>query len=319
MDGGWAKRGRIYEPRHRGWIASHAQLPTIDVLGDERWRIYFAARDAQNRAQTTSIDVEAGSPGRILEERREPILSLGADGAFDSAGIMPAWLVDLDGTKYLFYTGWKLSAATPYELAIGVATSEDEGETWRKLQDEPVLGLTDSEPYTVGSPCIRRENGLWRCWYFCSTEWATIEGRVEAVYHIRYAESDDGVDWRRDGTVAIDYDAKDEAIARGSVVRDDDRYRMWYAYRKTSGFRDDPSRGYRIGYAESPDGLEWTRMDDAAGIDVSAEGWDSAMIAYPYVFDHAGTRYLFYNGNGFGQSGFGYAVWTEPAAGTAPS
>jgi hypothetical protein len=317
VGGRWEKRGRVYETRPGGPFASHAQLPTVDRLSDERWRIYLAARDAQNQANTTSIDVEAGNPTRILAERGEPILPLGPEGAFDSAGLMPAWLVELDdGTKYLFYTGWKLAAETPYELAIGLAESRDGGESWRKVQDEPVLGLTPDEPYTVGSPCVLRDNGLWRCWYFCSTEWTTVEDRLEAVYHIRYAESDDGIHWRRDGTVAIDYEAKDEAIARGSVVRDADRYRMWYAYRKTSGFRDDPSRSYRIGYAESPDGVAWTRVDDAAGIDVSDDGWDSAMIAYPYVFDHAGTRYLFYNGNGFGQTGFGYAVWAA-SSGTA--
>ena len=43
------------------------------------------------------------------------------------------------------------------------------------------------------------------------------------------------------------------------------------------------------------------------GIDVSSEGWDSEMIEYPHVFEHQGAKYMFYNGNKFGQSGFGYA------------
>jgi hypothetical protein len=31
------------------------------------------------------------------------------------------------------------------------------------------------------------------------------------------------------------------------------------------------------------------------------------MIEYPHVIEHLGTKYMFYNGNKFGQSGFGYA------------
>jgi hypothetical protein len=44
------------------------------------------------------------------------------------------------------------------------------------------------------------------------------------------------------------------------------------------------------------------------GIDVSDDGWDSEMIEYPFVFKHDGLRYMLYNGNGYGRSGFGLAV-----------
>ena len=52
-------------------------------------------------------------------------------------------------------------------------------------------------------------------------------------------------------------------------------------------------------------GRERTRK---AGIDVSASGWDSEMIAYPYVFAHEGDYYMLYNGNGYGKTGIGLAV-----------
>jgi hypothetical protein len=73
-------------------------------------------------------------------------------------------------------------------------------------------------------------------------------------------------------------------------------------------YRTNRERSYRTGYAESQDGVSWERMDDAAGIDVSDEGWDSRMIEYPSVYDHGGRRHLLYNGNGFGESGIGHAV-----------
>jgi hypothetical protein len=55
--------------------------------------------------------------------------------------------------------------------------------------------------------------------------------------------------------------------------------------------------------------VAWDRRDDEAGITVSAEGWDSTMIAYPCVLEVDGRRLMFYNGNGFGAEGFGWAEW----------
>jgi len=52
---------------------------------------------------------------------------------------------------------------------------------------------------------------------------------------------------------------------------------------------------------------DWNREDEKAGIDVSKEGWDSKMIAYPYIVKTSNKVLMFYNGNGFGTSGFGYA------------
>jgi hypothetical protein len=74
---------------------------------------------------------------------------------------------------------------------------------------------------------------------------------------------------------------------------------MWYSYSTGS---------FRIGYAESKDGIIWERKDDEAGIDVSDSGWDSEMIEYAFVFKHKGKKYMLYNGNSFGRDGFGLAT-----------
>ena len=110
----------------------------------------------------------------------------------------------------------------------------------------------------------------------------------------------DGIDWRRDGVVAIDFPAATNMDFSAVVLRDPDRWRMWYSFRGPS---------YRIGYAESPDGIRWERRDGEAGIDVSPSGWDSEMLEYPFVFDHQGRRYMLYNGNDYSRTGFGLAVW----------
>ena len=82
---------------------------------------------------------------------------------------------------------------------------------------------------------------------------------------------------------------------------------MWFCYRGIKDFRDGKG-SYRIGYAWSDDLLDWSREDENSGIDVASEGWDSMMIAYPYVIKTPDKILMFYNGNGFGKTGFGYAI-----------
>ena len=140
------------------------------------------------------------------------------------------------------------------------------------------------------------------------TKWEVISGQAEPYYHIKYAESVDGINWERKGIVAIDYRTEEEGgIVRASVLKENDIYKMWYSYRNGKDYRKNRKNSYRIGYAESPNGIVWARNDNQVGIDISESGWDSEMICYPYVVVHKGKKYLFYNGNTFGKDGFGYA------------
>jgi len=137
-------------------------------------------------------------------------------------------------------------------------------------------------------------------------DWTTVHGEPYPQYVIRHAESADGVHWSSGGAVCIGHDSPDEfGIARPWVMRDGTNYRMWYSVRSRS-------QPYRIGYAESADGLNWARRDERAGIVRSNDGgWDSEMICFPAIIDVHGRRLMFYNGNRHGASGFGCAVLEE--------
>ena len=114
----------------------------------------------------------------------------------------------------------------------------------------------------------------------------------------------DGINWNREGKVAIDYkDDFEYAISVPRIIKDKECYRMWFSSRAT---KNEPT--YRIRYAESLDGIHWNRQADPVGISPSACGWDSEMVCYPFVFDHGVNRYMLYNGNGYGKTGFGLAI-----------
>lgn len=292
------------------WMAHHACVPVPDLLDNGRLRIYFGPRDAEGRTRVTFIEVDPENPSTVHYVHDRPVLDLGRLGTFDDSGAMPASLVHHGSEQYLYYIGWNRGVTVPYRNSVGLAISRDGGLTFERAFEGPVVDRTRDEPYFTASPFVLKEEDRWRMWYASATGWLEVEGHPEPLYHIKYAESPDGVQWRRDNVTCIAPAHPEEANARPWVMRDGDRYRMWFCYRGSRGYRDDPRESYRIGYAESTDGLEWERDDAAAGIDISDDGFDDVMLTYPSVYVHRGVPHLLYNGNGFGLTGIGHAVAT---------
>lgn len=298
----WVKKGLIFKPQgDLDWMASHATIPVAENRGGDLYRIYFAPRDRRKRSNGAYIETDITNPTKILDSSGEPVLPSGELGTFDDSGAIPCWIVNHEGVKYLYYTGYNIGVTVPFRNFIGLAISRDGGATYHKISRAPILERNEVDPYLTVTPCVLVEDGLWRMWYASGTKWVeAVDDKPKHHYHIKYAESTDGIHWDREGVVCIDYGSPDEyAIARPCVIKDDGLYRMWYCHRGDS---------YRIGYAESRDGIEWVRKDDEVGMDVSDSGWDSEMIEYPFVFDHQGERYMLYNGNGYGKTGMGLAV-----------
>ena len=308
----WIKKGHIFTvDKNHDWMLHHASQPIADKISDEVLRIYFGPRDAEERTRTTFIDVEADDPQNVLYVHDEPVLSLGKLGTFDDSGAMPSCIVNHEGKKYLYYNGWNRGVTVPYRNSVGVAVSEDDGLTFERVFEGPVVDRTKDEPYFCATPFVMVDEGLWRMWYSSSTGWVVVGGHPEPRYQIKYAESEDGLTWTRPNTTCIPYSFEDEANARPAVIKEKDLYRMWYCFRGSYGYRTDVDQSYRMGYAESEDGIKWTRKDEEAGIAHSEDGWDSEMVGYPNVYELEGCKYMLYNGNGFGRSGFGYAVLEE--------
>ena len=308
-DGDWTKLGLLLRPDPAvGWMATHAALPTPVVRGDGGVDLYVSGRNAGGCGQTGRCRVELGGSPSARVDSVEPLVAVGRLGAFDDHGATVSAVVEHDGRLYLHYTGWTLGVTVPFYLFAGLAVSDDGGATFRRVSTAPILERTADDPFMTASGAVLVENGAWRMWYVSCSGWRRIDGAPRHDYRIKYAESRDGITWTRPNIVCIDYASPDEyAIARPWVVRDADRYRMWYSHRGTS---------YRIGYAESLDGVRWERLDGRAGIDVSPDGWDSEMVAYPAVIRTGGREWMFYNGNGYGRTGVGCA-WRSMAAGAS--
>jgi len=305
----WKKKGLIFNVKGEfSWDKSHAQVPVLDVLSD-RIRIYYASRNILGKSNVSYIEVEKDNPKNIIYQNNKPLFNFGGIGSFDDSGIMPSSIINVGDKKYLYYVGWTTRQTVPYQNAIGLAISCDGGNTFDKVSEGPIIAINHIEPYFSGTSYVMTENGIFRMWYLSCIKWELIEGKPEPLYNLKYAESKDGVNWKQTGKVAISLNKDEGGLVSASIIKQDNLYKMWFGKRKKSDFRTNIKNSYRIGYAESDDGITWERKDNLSGIDISKEGWDCEMISYPNIVKNNDHLMMVYNGNGFGETGFGYAVW----------
>lgn len=300
----WRKLGRVFStPGDQPWARTHATYPTADLRTPDRLRVYYTALDAEKFGQGGYVDLDPADPVRVLDVSPDPVLTLGDLGDFDDAGANPFSVVDFGGRKLMYYLGWQRTLRAPYQTFTGLAFEAADGrfEKWRRA---PVLERTDEEPHIRGAPCVIRDGERLLLWYISSSRWTRRDGDLHYHVLIRHAVSHDGTSWTVDPHVCLAPDPGEYALGRPSVIREGGLYRMWYSIRSFE-------RPYVIGYAESEDGVRWTRMDERAGIARSQSGWDSEMICFPNVIRAGGRLLMFYNGNNHGASGFGCAVWED--------
>ncbi len=296
----WAPDGSLW------WARSYALLPTVEVLSDDVIRVYFASLDDEKYGRVGFVDLDAGNPLRVVATSEKPVLDLGESGTFDDSGVNPSCVLRRAGVTSLYYIGWQRSHRVPYHLFAGLARSDD-GQSFTRTQRTPILDRTPEEPFIRSAMTIIEEAGGLVAWYPSASSWTVVGDTPYPEYAIRRATSADGVHWVPDGRVAIELaggDGDEFGLGRPWVVRDAAAYSMWYSIRSRS-------RPYRMGYAESADGVRWERRDEKVGISASDTGWDSEMICYPCVVDIRDRRYMFYNGNRHGSTGFGVAVLEE--------
>jgi predicted GH43/DUF377 family glycosyl hydrolase len=304
----WIKLGHIFcAEKNSDWLYSHAMIPLAEQVEGDLYRVYFSSRDKLNRGHGAYLEIDMRNPTKVLRVHQQPVLEPGALGCFDDSGALPNSIVNVGGRKMLYYTGINLGITVKIRNSIGLAEWNESKQCFERCFDGPVIDRTRNLPHFVATPEVMYENNHYRAWFTSCVGWKAETGGPKHFYHLEYAESRDGINWERDGTVAIDFqDEFEYALGVPRVVKDGNLYKMWFCSRATS---DCPT--YRIRYATSADGIKWDRHEGLAGIDVSESGWDSQMICYPYIFDHADQRFMLYNGNDYGKTGFGLAVLSD--------
>lgn len=312
----WKKLGKIFDPTEHKLhnnCEAFAQSPQA-LLFDDFVRIYFSTRekDAQTGkflSHVSYVDMNKRFD-RIIKVADHTVIDLGKLGSFDEHGIFPINILRYNNKIWAYTCGWSRRVSVSVETSTGFAISDDDGATFRKIGEGPVMSSSLHEPFLVGDSFVRRFEGIFHMWYIYGIKWIINEQEAAArVYKIGHAVSSDGISWQKEGRQIVDDRLNvEECQALPTVVYEKGKYHMFFCYREAIGFRENKDKGYRIGYAYSSDLVNWVRDDANGGIDVSENDWDSDMMCYPNVFHCDGKLYMLYNGNEFGRYGFGLAV-----------
>jgi len=299
----WQKLGLLYCPsgdRRHPKLLSHAANPLPVHMKGDVYRVYFSGRDALQRSSVGAVDIDIVRR-QVMKEHEAPFFEHGPEGSFYADGVSVGNCYEADGRKHMLFMGWQNPPDAHWRGDVGrLRVNEDFSLTMADTQ--PLLASDATDPLSLSYPWVMGtgEDARFDMWYGSTLNWDA--GNGEMLHVIQHASSADGERWEKSG-LAVPFEiGVAQAFSRPTVVRDADGLHMWFSYRGKVG------RTYRIGYAFCPPGGTWTLRLDETGIDVSSDGWDSEMIEYPFVFEHGGLRYMLYNGNGYGRSGFGLAV-----------
>jgi predicted GH43/DUF377 family glycosyl hydrolase len=302
----WRKLGLVWGPDgSQSWAKTHASGPT-PIVFDSYVRVFVQSLDEHGIGRIGYVDLARDNLLKVIGSSKKPVIDIGKPGTFDENGVFPTSIIQHQEELYLYYVGFELGTKIRYRLLSGLAISTDGGESFYRSKNTPILERSNEELYFRCGPFVCKDNNRWRMWYVAGSEWINLNNKDLPAYDLRYIESDNGTDWPSVGKVVMPLDSsREHGFGRPYIVKEGGIYKMFYSIRCME-------RGaYKLGYAESPDGIEWTRKDQEIGLDISEEGWDSLSIEYSAFLNVDGKKYLFYNGNDFGADGFGIAVMDE--------
>jgi hypothetical protein len=206
----WRKLGKIFDPtQHKlsNNCFEFAQSPQALVF-DDFVRIYFSTREKDKSGKYLShisfVDMDKDFEA-IINISTDTVIELGGLGCFDEHGIFPLNIMR-DGDRIFGYIGgWSRRASVSIETSIGLAISDDNGLTFKRIGDGPVLTSSIYEPFLVGDPFVAKYTDVYHMWYIYGVKWIgnPIKNVKECVYKIGHAISDDGISWHKTGKQLI--------------------------------------------------------------------------------------------------------------------
>lgn len=218
-----------------------------------------------------------------LKSPKNPMLSLGKEGDFDSQNIFAPSIVKDGGKYFLFHAGGPSSPANGGDFVkyqLGLALSDD-GETFTKT-GKPLLPLGERDDFHA-TPSLLREpggallkrDGVWHM-VFCGN-------RADDIEH---ATSRDGLTWEKDSRSPIFKSAYSP-----NLVQVENELRMYYIHKPRQA--DGKIGPWEVHLATGPDFYSLKAHPANPVLKVS-QPWETAALFYPYVLREGDTWVMFY-------------------------
>lgn len=230
----------------------------------------------------------------------------------------------------IWYTASGFTSITANNHAAIHYAESSNGIDWIKYTNNPVIDITTNgwdafaiETITVLIDHAARATQRYKAWY-CGK---ITNAGLSAKYDIGYATSSNGIHWTKyaGNPVLIKGSASEwdnEFIEGPTVIYDSGTYKMWYAGLDTIANSQPTDGKVSIGYATSPDGINWTKYPGNPVLTVGSSGsWDSITVQDPCVIQDSNGFHMWYGGKDatyahYGQqTGYAYSAdgtnWTK--------
>lgn len=298
----WRKLGLVYDASQHisSWAKHSALTPTPYLRKTGEIRVLCGFRDDAGVSRIGYVDLDPDQPTKIIRISKQPALDVGRAGCFDDNGVILGDVVRHEDKLFLFYVGFQLVAKVKFLAFTGVATSVNDGESFERLTDAPILDRHAGENFFAAVHSAHYEAGKWRLWYGAGDAWTHINGVPYPSYGVHFVETKNLFEIPYNRIECLRPGKEEYRIGRPRVVRTASGYRMIFTAGTVTG-------SYFPGTASSPGGENWTRDAEQFPLRLSSGGWDSRHLSYPAPLVVGNKTLLFYNGNDMGRNGFGIA------------
>jgi len=292
----WKKKGLLISPLKKSWGLTHCMLPTPIMVSDKICRVFFGTRNKYNQSSITFADLKIDKSIKLIKYSKKISLKPGKLGHFDDNGVLPSSIIKKKNFYYLYYIGWQPRQTTRYSLIAGMSISKD-GKKFQRYSNSPILNNNEKEPISIlTAPCVVKVKKKYYMWYVSGIKW---KNKDHPLYDIKLAQSWDGIKWTQLKKTCLKLKKNERALARPYVIFKNNKFCMWYSYEKKVG-------SYKIGYAESKNGINWKRLDKKISINFKSKH-ELNMREYPSIVSVKDKLLMFYNGDNYGKDGILFA------------
>jgi predicted GH43/DUF377 family glycosyl hydrolase len=231
----WTKQSKVLSPQ-MSWEGDYIAANGSVLHRNGEFLYWYQANRMPPR-----IGLARSRDGITWTKESKPVLDVGPRMSWDERGVADPYVIEIDGTLYLYYLGQDRAR----RQRLGLARSKD-GVHWEKLRLNPIMELGEYGAFDetgLGEPAVWRYGGAYWMLY-------TARDRNE-VRRIGLARSHDGVDWRRWSAKPLmegwtEWNQK--VVCDPHVEVAGNRVRVWLG----GGDKAEPAENLhgRIGYAE---------------------------------------------------------------------
>jgi hypothetical protein len=290
----WFRLGQILDPKDNYVPSTNIGSCFIEPTNNHILNIFFTHRNSDNISHISKVKFDLKKK-KIIKKSFKKILGQGSYGYFDCHGVSYPALINFKNKKFMFYVGWQkgIKNQFPFKNNIGLCDLTNQP---TRISKAPIIPADNIDPLNTGSCYALKKKNLIRLWYTSFLKYKIKRNSFEHIYTIRYATTKNLIDWKKNKRICIHFKRNEFAISKPTVIYYKNKFHMWFCAR---------GKNYKIGYAQSLNGIKWRRMDNKFKIIGKPEKWDKFAMAYPTVIKYKKKLLMVYTGNDYGKTGIG--------------